>query len=154
MRVMAFRKRLLIFSIRGDSVLKQMNNNINILNKALDAIWLRDKAINHNISNANTPNYKRLTVNFEDQLRQAMTSKETKMNRTHSKHLPISMELDEIKPKISVDKNYSYRFDKNNVNIDVESADLAKNTIMYNAVINQIINEFDKIKNVINEGSK
>ena len=36
----------------------------------------------------------------------------------------------------------------------MESADLAKNAIMYNAIVNQTINEFDKIKNVINEGSK
>lgn len=135
-------------------MLRQIDNNINILNKALDGIWLRDKAINHNISNVNTPNYKRLTVSFEEQLRQAMTNSETRLNRTHSKHIPISTKLDEVNPKINVDKNYSYRFDKNNVNIDRESADLAKNTIMYNAVINQIINEFDKIKNVISEGSK
>lgn len=135
-------------------MLKQMNNNVNILNKSLDAIWLRNKAINQNISNANTPNYKRLTVNFEENLREAMTNRETKLNRTHSKHIPASIKLDEINPKISVDKNYSYRFDKNNVNIDMESADLAKNTIMYNAVINQVVDEFDKIKNVINEGSK
>lgn len=42
----------------------------------------------------------------------------------------------------------------NNVNIDTESANLAKNTIMYNALVSQTIDEFDKIKNVINEGSK
>ncbi len=40
----------------------RMNDNIEILNKALDGYWLRDKAINQNISNVNTPNYKKLTV--------------------------------------------------------------------------------------------
>ena len=135
-------------------MLKQMNNNINILNKALNGYWLRDKAINQNISNVNTPNYKKLTVNFEDELREAINSRETKLSTTHNKHLPITKTLDEVEPDIDIDKSYSYRFDKNNVNIDTESADLAKNTIMYNAVINQVINEFDKMKNVINEGSK
>ena len=53
-----------------------------------------------------------------------------------------------------VDKSTSYRFDGNNVNIETETADLAKNTIMYDALIRQVINEFDKIKNVISEGSK
>ncbi len=59
-----------------------------------------------------------------------------------------------MEPRIDTDKSYSYRFDKNNVNIDMESADLAKNAIMYNAIVNQAINEFDKIKNLISEGSK
>lgn len=135
-------------------MLKQINNNINILNKALDGLWLRDKVINQNISNTNTPNYKRLTVNFENQLREAMINRETKLNTTHNKHLPKIKNLNQVEPNISIDKSYSYRFDKNNVNIDMESADLAKNAIMYNAIVNQAISEFDKIKNVINEGSK
>lgn len=135
-------------------MLKQINNNINMFNKALDGYWLRDKVINQNISNINTPNYKKLRVNFEDQLREAMTSGETKLNTTHNKHLPTTKSLDQVEPNIGIDKSYSYRFDKNNVNIDTESADLAKNAIIYNAVINQVTNEFDKIKNVINEGSK
>ncbi|CCQ97481.1 Flagellar basal body rod protein FlgB [[Clostridium] ultunense Esp] len=133
---------------------ERLSTNIDMLNKALDGLWLRDKVINHNISNVNTPNYKKLTVNFEDKLKEAIGNNQSKLNRTHNKHLPISKGIDEVNPSISVDGNHSYRFDKNNVNIDTEMADLAKNTIMYNAVINQVIGEFDKIKNVINEGSK
>ena len=48
---------------------QRLNANIDLYNKVLDGLWLRDKTINHNISNANTPNYKKLTVNFEDQLK-------------------------------------------------------------------------------------
>ncbi len=132
----------------------RMNDNIEILNKALDGYWLRDKAINQNISNVNTPNYKKLTVSFEDELRAAINAKEHKLNRTNRKHLPLSREINRVQPKVKVERDHFHRFDKNNVNIDVESADLAKNTIMYNALINQTINEFEKIKNVINEGSK
>ena len=135
-------------------MLNQVNNNIQMFNKALDGIWLKDKAINHNISNVNTPNYKRLTVNFEDKLKNAMDNRETKLNRTHDKHLPISRNLNDMEPEISTDKGYSYRFDKNNVNIDTESAELAKNTIIYDAVVSQTADEFEKIKNVISEGSK
>lgn len=135
-------------------MLKQINNNINILNKALDGAWLKDKAINHNISNVNTPNYKRLNVNFQDRLKEAINKKENKLVKTHSKHLPMSNKLHELDPKIEIDKNYSYRFDNNNVNIDTESAELAKNTIMYNALIDQTVKEFDRIKNVIIEGGK
>lgn len=125
-----------------------------MLKKALDGHWLRDKAINQNISNVNTPNYKKLTVNFEDELRDAVNSRDKQLNRTHGKHLPISKDINNVQPQLKIERNYDHRFDKNNVNIDTESAELAKNTIMYNALINQTINEFEKIKNVINEGSK
>ncbi len=135
-------------------MLKQFYNNVDILGKALDGVWLRNKTINHNIANANTPNYKRLTVSFEDKLKKAMEKEENKLVRTHPKHFPISKSINDIKPEIMVDRNFSYRFDENNVNIDTESANLAKNTIMYNALVSQTIDEFDKIKNVINEGSK
>jgi flagellar basal-body rod protein FlgB len=133
---------------------QRLNANIDLYNKVLDGLWLRDKTINHNISNVNTPNYKKLTVNFEDQLKLALEKNKSNLTRTHIKHLPVAKSIEEIEPNISVDRSHAYRFDKNNVNIDTEMADLAKNTIMYNAVINQVTNEFDKIKNVINEGSK
>ncbi len=93
------------------------------MNKALDGLWLRDKVINQNISNVNTPNYKRLTVNFENQLREAMINRKTQLSTTHNNHMPMAKSLDQVEPRIDTDKSYSYRFDKNNVNIDMESAD-------------------------------
>ena len=133
---------------------KGLDAKIELFNKVLDGIWLRDKVIKHNIANANTPNYKKLTMSFEDKLREALSKDNTKLVKTHEKHLPSPTRLTEIQPSIDVNRNLSYRFDKNNVNIDTEMADLAKNTIMYNAVIDQLIGEFDKIKNVIQEGGK
>jgi flagellar basal-body rod protein FlgB len=44
--------------------------------------------------------------------------------------------------------------DENNVDIDTEMANLAKNNIMYNALIQKISGEFRRIKNVINEGRR
>jgi flagellar basal-body rod protein FlgB len=39
-----------------------------LLNLALEAAAMRQQAIAHNIANANTPGYRRITVSFEDQL--------------------------------------------------------------------------------------
>jgi len=129
-------------------------NNIDLFNKVLDGIWLRNKVINHNIANADTPKYKKLTVSFEDKLREALSKSDSKLVKTHEKHLPFPVNTKDIQPRIEENDKFSYRFDGNNVNIDTEMADLAKNTIMYNAVIDQLISEFDKIKNVIHEGGK
>lgn len=127
-------------------------NNIDLYKKALDGTWERNKAITHNIANENTPNYKRKVVTFEDQLSKAMNKSKISLNTTNEKH--IGVQTNKFNPKVSIDNSISYRLDGNNVNIDVESANLAKNNIMYDALIKQVVGEFDKIKNVITEGSK
>lgn len=126
--------------------------NVDFLNQALNGLWLRNEVINHNISNANTPNYKKLTVNFEDTLKKALNDRNFALNTTHKNHISDSIATDKNQPNITAEDRYSYRIDGNSVDIDVESANLAKNAIMYNAVINQIIGEFSKLQNVIKEG--
>lgn len=126
--------------------------NIDILNYALNGLWLRNEVINHNISNANTPNYKRLTVDFEETLKKAMNNRSSSLITTHENHISSINSIDEIQSNSITSDKYSYRIDGNSVDIDVESANLAKNAIMYNAVINQVIGEFNKLKNIINEG--
>lgn len=135
-------------------MLKRVKNNFNLLHKALDGAWLRNKAINHNISNVNTPGYKRIDLNFQEKLKRAMKKEEERLVKTHKKHIGTSKPIKDLELEIEVSKDYSYRFDDNNVNIDTESAELAKNTIMYNALVDQMVREFDKIKNVIIEGGK
>ncbi|HZJ76436.1 MAG TPA: flagellar basal body rod protein FlgB, partial [Oscillospiraceae bacterium] len=58
----------------------------------------------------------------------------------------------DIKYKIKTEKNFSTRMDKNNVDIDVEMAERAKNEIIYNTLTNKIQDNLRKIKFVINEG--
>lgn len=132
--------------------MNKIMKNVDLLNYALNGLWLRNEVINHNISNANTPNYKKLTVSFEDSLKEALNNRNMDLNTTHKNHISNSTNIDKIQPRISSEDNYSYRVDGNNVDIDVESANLAKNAIMYNGIINQVIGEFNKIKNVINDG--
>jgi len=131
---------------------REVFNNIEFYKKALDGLSLRNTAIAQNLANANTPNYKRKIVVFEDQLKAAAEKRRLSMKTTHEKH--IDKRKVNFQPKVLEDKSLSNRIDGNNVNIDTEAAELAKNQIMYNAMINQVIGEFEKIKNVITEGSK
>lgn len=135
-------------------MLNGMYDNINFYGKALNGTWERNKAISHNIANENTPKFKRSVVSFEDQLKASLekNNKKVELNTTHEKH--IGKAKDDFRPLTMVDKSMSYRLDGNNVNIDTETADLAKNSIMYDALTKQITGEFEKIKNVIAEGSK
>jgi len=138
--------------LRGNGFMDRLLKNVDILNYALNGLWLRNEIINHNISNANTPNYKRLTVNFEDSLKKALDKRSSNLITTHENHISNISNMEKVQSNVVEADEYSYRFDGNSVDIDVESANLAKNAIMYNAVINQVIGEFNKLKNIINDG--
>lgn len=133
-------------------MIKGIYTNIDFYKKALDGTWERNKAITNNIANENTPNYKRKVVSFEKQLKESVKSSRLDLKTTNNKHIKIRQT--NFSPIVMEDKSTSNRIDGNNVNIDTENAELAKNTIMYNALIQQITNDFRKIKNVIQEGSK
>lgn len=135
-------------------MLNRTYSNVNFFQKALDATWLRNEAISNNIANVNTPGYKRATVEFENILKDKMIERTVPLRTTNIRHIGKNNSIHNINPKIKINKEYSTKHDKNNVNIDVEMANLAKNTIMYNAIVNQTSREFEKIKSVISEGGR
>jgi len=135
-------------------MLNRVFSNTDFLKKALDGSWNRMEAISSNITNVNTPGYKRLIVDFEEALLNELENKRVSLSTTHGKHISKSSFLIGNESIIRRDVNSRTRRDGNNVNIDVETADLAKNTIMYNALIRQISRQFNIIETVINEGGK
>lgn len=124
---------------------------VSVLEQALSASSLRQKVISNNIANVNTPGYKKSEVSFEEMLESAIGSDKLPMLKTNEKHLPLQ-KSGIPKPEVNVVGNTSIRTDGNNVDIDVEMADLAKNSIYYNAVVQQMSNYFSGIKSAIKEG--
>ena len=124
-------------------------NYVNLLSKAADGAWLRNEAIANNIANADTPNYKRQDVSFEAELRHALkvskyVSLDDKVNALNQGG------LSKIEPRTYTDSsNFSYRLDKNNVDIDTENVELASNQIKYEALVQSINQEFSNLKAVI-----
>jgi len=135
------------------SVEVKMYNNINILSKALDASWKRNEVISNNIANAETPGFKKSEVIFEDILRNQLTKNVLKGTTTNSKHIHINNgNIKNLSYKIQTQDDFRTRLDGNNVDIDVEMAEKAKNEILYNTLTSRIQSKFQKIKFVINEG--
>ncbi|MEJ8554396.1 flagellar basal body rod protein FlgB [Tepidibacter sp. Z1-5] len=132
----------------------KLNDNINLLSKSLDAYSIRQNAINNNISNSNTPNYKRKDVEFDKILRKMTNENEINIKTTDPKHIGNDVRNMDLNPKIIVDKNTKSRLDGNNVDIDVEMAELSKNYIKYNVVSQQITSAFKRYKNAINGGGR
>ncbi|MFZ5966599.1 MAG: flagellar basal body rod protein FlgB [Bacillota bacterium] len=128
-------------------------SHLKALEKTLDAAWLRNEAVSNNIANVNTPNYKRSDVEFEKMLKSSMSAYTIQGSVTHEKHMPIGVgTIDQIEPTVTTDFSTKYRKDGNNVNIDVEMAELAKNTIRYNMLTQRLSGELRKLKMVIKDG--
>ncbi|EOT26049.1 flagellar basal-body rod protein FlgB [Eubacterium sp. 14-2] len=122
---------------------------IDVMNKAADAAWLRETVISQNIAMGDTPGYKRQDVNFEGVLERelgkmkyvSLDEKVRDLNKGHMDHLeaPVYTDIE----------NYSYRLDENSVDPEQEYAELASTRIRYNALVDSMTSEFNKIKSVI-----
>ncbi len=122
-----------------------------VLEQALGAATLRQRVIANNIANVNTPGFKRSEVVFEEKLAAAMSGKPLPMARTHPGHLPASREA--AGPAIVTDTATSMRTDGNNVDIDAEMANTAKNQIYYNAVAQMLGRYYSNLKSAIKGGA-
>ena len=119
---------------------------INVLEKAADASWLRDQCIANNIANVDTPGYKRQDVDFESVL-----EKELGYRRSESMDEKVAnVKLSRLKVGAYTDAaSFSYRTDKNNVDIENENVLLARNQLQYQGLMKGISAEFDNLKRVM-----
>lgn len=121
-------------------------NYINVLDKAADAANSRNEIIANNIANVDTPNYKRKDVSFQNYLEQALIGDASLDERISD----INTHLSDFGGLIYTDNStLSYRLDGNNVDVDTENAILAQNQIRYNALVDQIGQEFSRYKTVL-----
>ena len=128
------------------------NQSFGVLEKTLNGLDLRNKAISNNLANVDTPNYKRQSVSFRNQLRSAM-EETNDLTKTNDKHITIGIDnLNELQPEVSKNKSTSFRNDGNNVNIDKEMSKLAKNSLEYRAIVKQVSNQFNRLGSVIQKG--
>lgn len=119
-------------------------NYINVLEKAADASWTRNSLISNNIANVDTPGYKRKDIHFEDYLLNAVSDGESLDDDI------ADVDLDTLTATTYTDYGtVSYRLDGNNVDIDTENAELAKNQIKYYTMLDSITQEFSRLKSVM-----
>ena len=119
-------------------------NYINVLEKACDASWTRNSVLANNIANVDTPNYKRKDVQSEEYLL-------SEIGYTDSLDDEVADgDLDMLTATTYTEyTDVSYRIDGNNVDIDTESSELAKNQIKYYTMLDSVSQEFNRIKSVI-----
>jgi flagellar basal-body rod protein FlgB len=135
---------------------EKLTDHLNLREKALDAAWLRNEVIAQNIANVDTPGYKKKSVSFEEYLDQAVDSGSFKGNTTDGRHMQIGAGNAENVPiKVTSDySNLSTRLDGNNVDVEKEMADSAKNDIRYNTLIQSVSDSYKRLMSAISEGRR
>lgn len=123
------------------------NTSLELLKNTINASALRQDAINSNIANVNTDNYKVNQVEFESLLNAARDGVAIKkMNASHFG----AERLTEIQPVISKRTNSTVKENGNNVDLDMEMVNLSENTLYYQALISQLNGQYSRLKTVIN----
>lgn len=136
-------------------MIRGLFSHTGVLEKNLDAVWKRNEAISHNIANVDTPGYKKEKVVFEEELASALNGNSLRGKKTRDKHITIgSPNINEIEAQLVEKGSTKMRVDENNVDIDVEMAELASNTIMHHAIVQKLNGEFSRLKTIISEGRR
>lgn len=127
---------------------------LDVLHRTMDASMLRHQVSANNIANADTPNFKRSTVNFESELKRALDSEKEEKPKaylTHSKHIPFdkTQNYRDVRPRRVLDYLSQSDNNGNNVNLEEESMLLLQNQLRYNLLTRSIANQFDRVNIVL-----
>ena len=138
----------------------QISRSHDLIKDALDYRSMRQDMIASNIANADTPFYKPRDIRFEEALAAKKAdilnegSDKLALAQTDSKHIPLHNEKVSYKPTTFFRDGHMARNDGNSVDIDVETTEMSKNSIMFNALIQANKKENMIFKSVIEASQK
>ncbi len=138
----------------------EISKTYSLLTKAMDYRAERQDMISSNIANADTPYYKPRDISFED----ALIAKKHELYQdnshclqmavTNEKDLEPKAETSSLKPTLFFRDGHMARNDGNSVDIDVETTEMSKNSIMFNALIMAAKKDLGIFRSVIDASSK
>lgn len=120
-------------------------SNVDLLSKATAASWLRADTINNNIANVETPNFKRSSVEFEQYYKSALDNSLFSEKLTRDNHRYFGDNNGGV-ARVVEESDTTMRMDGNNVDIDREMTDMARNIIYYNTLTTQVSKEFETLR--------
>jgi flagellar basal-body rod protein FlgB len=104
-----------------------------LLARLMDATSLRSDVISQNIANVNTPGYKAQEVTFEDELAKALSRGS----------------IQSADPVVQPTQGLATRDDGNNVDIDREIGDSAKNSLLFEMYAQLLSTQISQMKSAI-----
>ncbi len=135
----------------------EISKAFDIMQKSLFYRKIRQDLISSNIANADTPFYKPRDIRFEEALQEEVNKKfnipskrpKLELARTNPLHLEPRDIEEGSKPIIFYRDGHLARNDGNSVDIDVETSEMAKNNIAYNATIEALRKDIGIFKAII-----
>jgi flagellar basal-body rod protein FlgB len=138
----------------------EISKTHSLLARAMDFRAARQDMISSNIANADTPNYKPRDIRFEEALIAKKNelyknnSHQLQMARTDSKHLEPEEERSSAKPTLYFRDGHMARNDGNSVDLDVETTEMSKNSVMFNALVMAAKKDTAIFRSVIDASAK
>jgi|SRR5699024_2754020 len=129
--------------------MKLFDQTMNTLEQGLNYSAERNRLIANNIANVDTPNYKSQDIAFKTFLNNAV-EQQLQAKRTHPEHLPFSSSENSLKTISNPSAMYSHN--GNDVDVDKEMANLAKNQIYYRGLTDRLNGKFSTLQTVIRGG--
>lgn len=131
------------------------SSHIHLQAKVLDMRLERQNVVAGNLANVKTPGYKARRLEFEEDLQAALgLDARGKVTRTDPKHLPARFDPNKFTPDFLKDLNPRVVQGEDAVDLDKEMTLMAKNTLLYNAIVTTLQKNFEGLKTVISEGGK
>jgi len=128
--------------------------SLDILHRSMDVSMLRQDVIADNISNADTPSFKRSFINFESQLRTALQSEGSRGAQaamTHERHIPFRQPMDYRSVQANRQLDYLTTADNNGNNVDIEeeSMNFLNTQLLYTLMTDSVNQQFARINLVL-----
>ncbi len=131
-------------------MLSKIDNDLAFVHTALNLRAQRQEILASNIANADTPNFKARDLDFAGALQSALgaAAGPLKLARTSARHLGASggMASGLLKYRSSVQPS----LDGNTVDMDVERANFAENSLHYQFLLNRATSQFKTLSLAIN----
>jgi len=112
-------------------------NLINYIEAGLKAEGVRQQAIAHNVSNMNTPGFRRSDIHFEDILAKAIES-------------GGRIDTSDIKPEFYEPKTTPLKADGNDVSLDSEVGAMVKNSLRHRTFMMLLKKKYSQFAAAIN----
>ncbi len=137
----------------------EISKYASIAEDALKYRGIRADMIAGNIANVDTPYYKAKDISFEQMLAQSASLLKEKtptleMARTNQAHLSSLKMEDSTKAAIFFRPNHATRNDANSVDLDIETTEMSKNTVMINAISAALKKKSSLFKSMIDTSSR
>lgn len=135
-------------------MIKNLGNPlIPMFKKALDVNWLRQQVISQNIANVDTPNYKRIDLDFKNVLAKKSRPQDLDLHRTNPLHLGGSSKGKEVLPLLRQTQTRN-RNDGNNVVPEQENALMAETMLQYQLLTRLTTEHLSMLRSAITEGRR